>query len=124
QVAGPGGTPIGYAAFVAPALLASSAMNGAVFDSTFNIFHKLHYAKIYDSVLATPMGPVDIAVGEISWALLRGGLYAAGFLGVLAAAGLIGSWWALLALPAALLIALAFAAVGMAASTFLRSWQD
>jgi len=124
HVIGPGGVPMSYSMFVAPALLASSAMNGAVFDSTFNIFHKLKYVKLYDSMLATPLGPVDIAIGEISWALIRGGLYAVGFLTVMAVMGLIASPWALLALPAALLIAFGFAAVGMAATTFMRSWQD
>ncbi len=123
-VTGPGGAPISYTAFVAPALLAASAMNGAIFDATFNIFHKLRYDKLYDSVLATPLGPVDIAAGEISWALLRGALYAAGFLGLMAVLGLIASPWGLLAFPAAMLIALAFASVGMFVTTFLRSWQD
>ena len=124
HVTGPGGGTITYTAFVAPALLASSAMNGAVFDSTFNIFHKLKYSKLYDSILATPLGPVDVAVGEIGWAVLRGGLYSAGFLTVMASMGLITSPWGLLAYPAALLVSLAFAAIGMAASTFMRSWQD
>jgi lipooligosaccharide transport system permease protein len=123
-VAGPDGRVLPYVAFVAPALLASSAMNGAVFDSTFNIFHKLKYAKLYDTMLATPLGPWDIALGELSWALLRGGLYAAAFLVVMQVMGLISSVWALLALPAALLIAVAFAGAGMAATTFMRSWQD
>ncbi|GGM53521.1 transport permease protein [Longimycelium tulufanense] len=123
-VAGPGGAPLTYAEFVAPGLLAASAMNGAVYDATFNIFFKFKYAKLYDAMLATPLGPVDIAVGEIGWSLLRGGLYASGFLTVMLGMGLIGSPWALLALPAALLVAFAFAAVGMAATTFMRSWQD
>jgi len=123
-VASAGDAPIGYAQFIAPGLLAASAMNGAVYDATYNIFHKLKYGKVYDAVLATPLGPVDIALGEITWSLMRGGLYAAGFLVVMLAMGLIGSAWALLALPAALLIALGFAAVGMAATTFMRSWQD
>ena len=123
-VASAGDAPIGYAQFIAPGLLAASAMNGAVYDATYNIFHKLKYGKVYDAVLATPLGPVDIALGEITWSLMRGGLYAAGFLAVMLAMGLIGSAWALLALPAALLIALGFAAVGMAATTFMRSWQD
>ncbi|HYY44566.1 MAG TPA: ABC transporter, partial [Actinomycetota bacterium] len=43
---GPNGEAISYAAFVAPALLASSAMNGAMFESTMNIFFKLRYAKL------------------------------------------------------------------------------
>lgn len=123
-VTGPTGAPISYTAFVAPALLASSAMNGAVFDATFNIFHKLKYVKLYDSILTTPLGPVDIALGEISWALVRGALYSVAFLTVMAVLGLITTPWALLALPAAMLIALAFAALGMAVTTFMRSWQD
>jgi lipooligosaccharide transport system permease protein len=121
---GPDGSPISYAAFIAPGLLAASAMNGAVFDSTFNVFFKLRYARLYDAMLATPLGPVDIALGEIGWALLRGGLYALGFLAVMAGFGLLTSPWVLLALPAALLVAFAFAAVGMAATSFMRSWQD
>ena len=124
DVAGPGGESVSYVAYVAPALLAASAMNGAVYDATFNIFFKFKYAKLYDAMLATPLGPVDVAVGEIAWALLRGGLYAGGFLTVMAAMGLLTSAWALLALPAALLVAFAFAAVGMACTTFMRSWQD
>jgi len=118
------GRVVEYAVFVTPALMASAAMNGAVFDSTFNVFFKLKYAKLYDSVLATPLGPRDVALGEISWALIRGLLYSVAFLSVATAAGMVTSWWALLAIPAASLIGYAFAAVGMAATTFMRSWQD
>lgn len=121
---GPDGQPIPYAAFIAPGLLAAAAMNGAVFDSTFNVFFKLKYNRLYDAVLATPLGPVDIALGEIGWALLRGALYALGFLAVMGGFGLLLSPWALLALPAALVVAFGFAAVGMAATTYMRSWQD
>ena len=123
-VTGPGGHPMTYTAYIAPALLASSAMNGAVYDSTMNVFYKLKHAKLYDAMLATSLGPLDVAVGEIAWALLRGGLYAAGFLVVMAAMGLTASPWALALLPACLLIAFAFAAVGMAATSFMKSWQD
>jgi lipooligosaccharide transport system permease protein len=123
-VIGPGGHPISYTAFIAPALLASSAMNGAIFDSTINVFFKLKFAKLYDSMLATSLGPVDIAIGEISWALIRGGLYSAGFLIVMVVMGLTASWWAVLLLPAALLIALGFASVGMALTSYMKSIQD
>ena len=121
---GPDGRPLSYAAFIAPGLLAASAMNGAVFDATYGFFFKLKYNRLYDAMLATPLGPVDIALGEVAWSLVRGGLYAAGFLAVMAGFGLLASPWALLALPAALVVALAFAAVGMAATTWMRSWQD
>jgi lipooligosaccharide transport system permease protein len=121
---GPGGEPISYTEFIAPALLASSAMNGAIYDSTMNVFFKMKYAKLYDAMLATSLGPLDVAIGEVGWALIRGGLYAVGFLIVMAVMGLIGSWWAILLLPAALLVAFAFGAVGMAATSFMKSVQD
>ncbi|MBP2474165.1 lipooligosaccharide transport system permease protein [Crossiella equi] len=124
QVAGPDGAPMDYAVFLAPALLASAAMNGAINDATYNVFFKLKYAKLYDAVLATSLGPLDVAVGEITWAVIRGGLYSAGFLLVMLGMDLIESPWALLALPAALFVAFAFAAAGMACTTFMRSWQD
>lgn len=123
-VVGPAGQQLSYAAFIAPGLLAASAMNGAVYDATFSFFVKLKYAKLYDAMLATPLGPVDVALGEIGWALIRGGMYSAGFLVVMLAVGLISSPWALLALPAALLVAFAFASVGIAATSFMRSWLD
>jgi lipooligosaccharide transport system permease protein len=112
-----------YAVFVAPGLLAASAMNGAFYDAT-NIFWKLRYQKLYDSVLSTPLGPKDIAAGETAWALFRGLIYAVGFFTVIAALGLVESWWALLALPATVFVGFAFAGAGIAAVTFMRSWQD
>ncbi len=121
---GPAGQPISYQAFVAPALLASAAMNGAIAESTFNFFFKLNYNKTFTSILATPLSAGDIAVGELGWALIRGGLYAIGFLGVMVLLGLVGSPWVLLAVPASLLVGFAFGAVGMAATSFMKTWQD
>jgi lipooligosaccharide transport system permease protein len=113
-----------YAAFIAPALLASSAMNGAVYDSTINVFWKLRYGKVYDAMLVTPMSPTDVALGEVGWALFRGLLYSTGFIITAAALGLVHSWWGLLALPSTIVIGFGFAGIGMAAATFMRSWQD
>jgi lipooligosaccharide transport system permease protein len=118
------GHTIPYAEFVAPGMLAASAMNGALLDATFNFFFKLKYVKLFDQMLATPLTPYDVARGELSWSLLRGGIYALVFELVMLAMGLVHSWWALLAVPAALLIGLAFGACGMALTTFMRSWQD
>ena len=123
KVPGPGGRLIDYANFVAPALLASAAMNGAIYDAT-NVFWKLKYIRTYDAMLATPIGPADVAVGETAWALFRGFLYAISFLAVAGALGLIESAWGLLALPAAVVIGFAFAGAGVAATTFMRTWQD
>lgn len=118
------GHQIPYAEFVAPGMLAASAFNGALLDSTYNVFFKLRYEKLYDQMLATPLSTSDIARAEIVWGQLRGGSYSAAFLVVMAAMGLVHSWWAVLALPAALLIGFAFSAVCMALTTYMTSWQD
>ena len=117
------GVRVEYAVFVAPGLLAASAMNGAFYDAT-NIFWKMRYQKLYDSILSTPLGPKDVAAGETVWALFRGLIYAVGFFTVILALGLVESWWAVLALPATVFIGFAFAGAGIAAVTYMRSWQD
>jgi lipooligosaccharide transport system permease protein len=124
NVTGPGGGPITYVHFVAPALLATAAMNGAMYDATFGIFFRLKYGKVYDAVLATPLTPPDIALGELAWCLMRGGFYAVAFTIVAAFFGVLASPWAVLAIPAALLIGLGFAGLGMAIATYMKSWQD
>jgi lipooligosaccharide transport system permease protein len=118
------GDSVSYKAFVAPGLLAASAMLGPVFDTTFNFFVKLKYAHVYDAVLATPMRTDDVIRGEILWSLVRAGAYAVTFLVAMLAFGLVASWWALLAVPVAILIGYAFAGVGLCGSTFMRSWLD
>jgi lipooligosaccharide transport system permease protein len=119
-----GGHVLSYAEFVAPAMMAASAMNGAIYDSTMNVFHKLKYAKVYDAVLATPMTIGDVALGEITWALIRGLLYSIAFLATMAILGLTSSVWVVMAVPISVLIGFAFAAVGMASTTYMRTWAD
>jgi lipooligosaccharide transport system permease protein len=121
---------VSYTAFVAPGLLASSCLNGAITDGFFNIFFKLHYQKTYDGILATPMRVPDVAFGEMLWALGRGSLYAAAFLAVLLALGeatgrpVLLSTWALLAWPAAVLAAASFSAMALCLTTCARKVQD
>jgi lipooligosaccharide transport system permease protein len=118
------GQVVPYAAFIAPALLAVSAMNGAIFDSTWNVFFKMNYAKLYQGMLATSLGPLDVALGEILLALLRGAMYAVGFMIIMQVMGLNLAWTALLALPAVLLIAAGFASLGMAITSFMKTFQQ
>ena len=121
---------IAYGAFVAPGLLASSCLNGAITDGFFNIFFKLHFQKTYEGILATPMRVPDVAFGEMLWALGRGSLYAAAFLLVLLTLGettgrlFLLSPWALLAWPAAVLVAASFSAMALCLTTFVRKVQD
>jgi lipooligosaccharide transport system permease protein len=124
DVTGPSGQLVPYREFVAPGLLAVSALNGALNDSTFNIFGRLKFDKLYDAVLATPLGARDVALAEIGWAVLRGLMYAGPFLVVMAAMGLIESPWAVFALPGAALISFATAAIGVWLTTYMTTWQN
>ncbi len=118
-----GGQTVRYVEFVAPALLAASAMNGAMYE-TMNVFFRINFDKTYVAMLSTPMSTGDVVVGDTLWATIRGGLYSFGFIAVMAALGMTSSWWGLLMFPAALLIAVAFGAIGMVVATYLRSVED
>lgn len=118
------GNPVSYAAYIAPALLATSAMNGAIYDSTWNVFFKMHFGKFYQTTLATSIGALDVALGEITWALLRGAAYAGAFMAVMMPLGLIPSAWGWLAIPGAVLIAFGFGSFGMGLTSYMKSFQQ
>ncbi len=113
-----------YPQFVAPAMLAMSAMSGAIAMSTFSFYSKLTYSKVFDAIFVTPVRAFEIAVAELAWAALHGILYSTAFLLIMLALGLTSPLSALMALLAAILIGLAFGAVGMGISTLIRGWQD
>ena len=115
-----------YIAFIGPGLLASAAMNGAVFEVTYNLFIKLNFDRLYDAYLCTPAQIQDVAAGELMWAVTRASIYGAGFLIVLAAMGLVGypiltSPFALLMPLGVMLIGACFGLIGMWFSTFIRT---
>jgi lipooligosaccharide transport system permease protein len=118
------GFEIPYAAFVAPGLLGMACMNGAIAETIFNVFFRLNYERIYEGMMATPLGIRDIAIGELIWSLFRGTLYAAAFVVVMFVMGLVYSPWVLLVVPGAILLGAAFSAAGLAATSFMRTVQD
>ena len=120
----PDGSVLSYGVFVAPAMLAASAMNGALAESTFNFFARMKWVKLYDAMVATPLKPFEIALGELGWALIRGSLYSAAFLVLMIVLGLTSVGWAVVALVASLLVGFTFGAIGMALATTMRTWQD
>jgi lipooligosaccharide transport system permease protein len=120
----PDGRVVSYQTFLAPALLAAAAMNGAIAESTMNFFAKMKFAKLYDSILNTPVTPLEVAFGELGWAMMRGAMYTGAFLVVMAAMDLTTPGRALAALPAGLLVGFAFGGLGLALATLMRTWQD
>jgi lipooligosaccharide transport system permease protein len=109
-----------YASFVAPALLATSAMNTATAETIWGLWYRMRFERFYDSLITTPLTAYDIAVGETGAATLRGLFAGSCFLGVIALLGMTHSMWALLALPAVALSAFSFAAAGLATATLMR----
>ncbi len=118
------GMVVSYASFIVPGLLASAAMMGAIMDSTWNVYFKMHEQKLYNAMLATSLGPMDVALGEIGWALFRGALYSTTFMAIVAPLGLIHSWWGIAVIPAGVVIGFGFAAIGMALTSYMKGFQQ
>ncbi len=103
-----GGVP--YPVFVAPAILATQAMNSGFSEASFPVFGSVKWNKVYVAAQATPLRPADIARGHQLFIALRIAMNSALFIVVMALLRTIRSPWAALLLPAALLTGVAFAA--------------
>jgi len=99
---------VDYLAFLAPGLLAASAMQTGVAESTYPIMASIKWIKTYHAMLATPLGVLDVMVGHLVWIAVRVFLSSTVYLGVMMLFGATRSALALLALPAAVLTGMAF----------------
>jgi lipooligosaccharide transport system permease protein len=106
--AGLGG--VSYLVFLAPGLLAASAMQTAIGLSTYPVLGSVKWLKTYQAAAATPLRPRDIFHGHLLFTLMRLTMNCLIFFAVMAAFGALRSAWALAALPVAVLTGLAFAA--------------
>src|SRR3990167_6553866 len=111
QIAG-----VPYPIFITPGLIAIAAMNGASFESTYNVYVRMNYNRVYDGVLATPVNDTEIVLGEILWSITRSLIYGGAFLVITALFGLVPSFWAFMIIPVLVLTGYLFAAIGMAFS--------
>ncbi len=108
----PGG--ITFLQFLAPGLLAATAMQSSAFESSYPILGKFTWHHNYDAIHATPMRIADIFLGELAWIAVRQTMVATAFTVVLTAFGIPRTPLAVLAIPAAVLTGLAFSAPIMA----------
>jgi lipooligosaccharide transport system permease protein len=118
------GVHVRYAVFVAPAILATTAMNSALNQTSFGVFSRIKTERTYDAIVPTPVSVADIALGEVATAVLGGLLSSLGFVVVMAVLGLVVSPGIVFAFPAALLVGYAFGAAGLAVTTYLRDFSD
>jgi lipooligosaccharide transport system permease protein len=108
-----GGVVTGYTAFIAPALIAITIMQGAFFENTYSSFVRMYYQKTFDAMLATPLTLDEVITGEILWGATKSVIGTALMMVVITFFGLLQYPHALLLLPAAFLGGLAFACAGM-----------
>jgi lipooligosaccharide transport system permease protein len=101
---------LSYLEFVAPGLLAASAMQTAAAESLWPVMAGTKWVRTFHAIVATPVGPGDVYGGFVTWAAVRVGISAIGFLLVAALLGGVPSLWGVLAVPAAVLCGAAFAA--------------
>jgi len=118
------GQLVSYPVFVAAGLMASSAMNGAIFEATFNFYFKLKESRTFDAMLYSPLRMRDVLLGEVAWSVARGAVYSIMFLVIAIVFGTVSSWWAVFSIPAAILIAMVFSTLGTFFTTFVRGWAD
>jgi lipooligosaccharide transport system permease protein len=98
-----------YLVFLAPGLLAATVMQTASFEATFPIMGGFVWQRRYHAMHATPIGPPEIALGQLAWIATRITLVGAIFVLVMVPFGAVQSPLILLAIPVATLTGLAFA---------------
>jgi lipooligosaccharide transport system permease protein len=101
---------VSYLAFIAPGLLAATAMMTAVGESTYPVLGSVKWLKTYQAAVSTPLRPADLLHGHLLFTTMRLAMNCGIFLAIMSAFGTVHSWWGLAALPVAVLTGLAFAA--------------
>jgi lipooligosaccharide transport system permease protein len=112
-----------YLKFIAPALIGTSIMFGASFETTYSSYTRLAIEKVFQSIAVTPVSLAEVVGGEILWGASKG-IFSGGLMFVVAAAlGLIDSWMALITIPVFIVEALLFASLGMLITSFARNYD-
>jgi lipooligosaccharide transport system permease protein len=101
---------VSYLDFIAPALLASTAMQIGATDAMYPVMGAIKWIRTYFAMLATPLRVDDVLIGHLGWIATRVAIVSAAYLAVIAAFGVVTSPLAVLALPAAVLTGLSFSA--------------
>ncbi len=112
-----------YLAFFAAGSLCSATMFTASFESMFSGFSRMHGQKTWDGMLYAPLVIDDVVAGEIVWAASKAWLTGTTIVAVVVVFGVASSPWIVLALPAAFLVGLAFAGVGLVMCVLAKNWD-
>ena len=105
---------VDYAVFLAPGLIAATAMQTASEGATWNVLGAIKWWKSYHAMLATPLSVRDVFLGHLGWIATHATMAGAGLFVIAAVFGLVPSPWGVLSVVAAALVGLAFATPLMA----------
>ncbi len=92
----PGLGKITYIQYIGPGLIAIAVMYGSFFECTYASFVRMYFQKTFDAIIATPISVEEVIAGELLWGATRAAINGTIVLAVVAAFGLVSSWWALL----------------------------
>ena len=112
-----------YVQFLGPGILAATCMQSAVFESTFPVLGKIAWRRNYEAILATPLGIRHVLAGELLWIGFRVLSISSVFLVVMTLFRIPHWPFAILAVPAAILMGLAFSSVIIAFSATQRTGE-
>lgn len=112
---------VDYIDFIAPGVAASTVMFGAIIETTYNSFVRIHVRRVVEAVVTTPLSLADVVVGEYLWAATRAVIYGLIFLLIMLGFGLVHTPWAAMVPLVFAIGALTFAVLGMAYTSFVRS---
>jgi lipooligosaccharide transport system permease protein len=109
--------------FIAPGLVAVTAMNSVTFDSLFATYNFLYENRVYPSMITSPLTVDDLVAGTLLWQATRSLLYGGTFLIIITAFQLVHSWTALLVLPVLCLAGMMFAAPALSVAATAKAFE-
>ena len=112
-----------YLSFLAPGLLAATAMQTAAGDASYPVMAGIKWNRTFEAALATPIRVRDLVRGHLTWVTARVAFTSAVFAVVMAAFGAAPLWRSLLAVLPAVLTGMAFAAPTTAYTSKLKDPQ-
>jgi len=102
-----------YINFIAPGIIASSAMFAAAYECTYGTYVRMFYQKTFDAILATPVNVDDLIAGELIWGASKSMLYGTIIMAVISAFGLVSSPLIIVVIPILFFSGLIFAEISM-----------
>ena len=108
-----------YIKFIAPGIIASSAMFAAFYECTYGTYVRMHFQKTFEAILATPVNIYELVAGELLWGATKSMIYGATIIIVISLFGLVDSYIIIFLLPVLFLCGLIFAQIAVTSAAIV-----